>query len=79
MKIKYYAADGYMSDTSPADCEKYRVWAKARIASEYPDAEVDVVNGEGNNVADTGTWAGNDENALEFLASLWDACPWDWV
>jgi len=80
MEITYYANIDSMGDTSEAQAEKFREWARAEIARAYPDADVNVTDEQSLQTASV--YCGDDyeqeEEALDFCSRLWDRCPWDW-
>lgn len=73
--IEYRAATCNMGESTEQDGENFRAWAAEMIANEYPDAEVEVLDEDRQTVVTADDY--DDENeALEFCASLWDLCPW---
>lgn len=78
MKIKYYAEDSSMGDTSGKNCKLYREWALSVIQENFPDYDVEVLN-EPSTVQ---TWTNDhekEEEIADFCHRLWDSCPWDFV
>ena len=81
-KIIARAADVNMGDTPAAECQQFRNWAAAEIKAEYPSADVEVLNEDGNTEieAEGGRIDYDSEqawiDAQEFVATLWDRCPW---
>ena len=80
-RIKYCAATSNMGDTSDQDSDNFRAWAYNEIEKQYPDACIAVYNSERSSScsSDLEDWqdAEIEENlCLEFMAELWDRCPW---
>ena len=80
-KIVYCVADCNMGETSGTDCRDYRAWADAELKKEYPDACISVYNSERSNacssdLADFYKMDSEENKCLEFMAELWDRCPW---
>jgi hypothetical protein len=73
--IDYRAATCNMGEASEQDADNYRAWAAEMIASEYPEAVVEVLDEDRQTVVTADDY--DDEiSALEFCASLWDRYPW---
>ena len=76
--IIYYAANSNMGETSEVNAEMFREWAEKQIQNEYPEHEISVVN----EISLNQVWTDDEENReeiAEFVSSLWDNAPWDWV
>lgn len=67
-KITYYV---------PNLDDAYAEWAGRTIMQTYPDAEVTITQSDdGYNHAEGFDTEENPEGNTEFLARLWDRCPW---
>lgn len=73
--ITYYADDASMGDTSPANCDAYRAWARRVLSAEYPDHEIEVCSQPAGKSCSTDDIDHEDE-IHEFCQLLWDSCPW---
>ena len=75
MKIKFYAPDNSMGDTSPMGCEYFREWARLKIEHVFPCAHVDVTAEDATQSIECDS---DDEwDAVnDFCCRLWDNCDW---
>ena len=75
--IDYRAATCNMGESTEQDGDNYRVWAKEQIEARYPDADIDVLDEDRPSTCSNDEYDDNEEiECLEFLAGLWDVCPW---
>ena len=71
-----------MGEATEQDGDNYRAWAENAIRAQYPDAEIEVLDEDRNTEVDISGGRCDYESehewteCQEFLAGLWDACPW---
>ena len=69
-----------MGDISETEAQQFRNWAESELKAEYPDAEVEVVSEQQNNVVlvDEDSFEADQVKgeAFNFIDRLWDRCPW---
>ena len=80
-RIKYCAANSNMGDTSDQDSDNFRAWAYNELEKQYPDACIAIYNNEGSsacfsNLDDFYKMDLEENECLEFMAELWNRCPW---
>lgn len=74
--IFYRAATCNMGESTEQDGENYRAWAFNEIKKAYPDsAKIEVLDEDRGSTVYADNYQDETE-CLEFLASLWDRCPW---
>ena len=77
-KIRYYADDSTMGDTTSEHCGLYREWALSQIEAEFPDHDVEVLNEPSTQNCWTNDYD-NEEEIRDFCNRLWESCDWDFI
>lgn len=76
-----------MGEVSDADAAGYRAWLAGKLAEEFPDSEVELVEEDAAKGVSVETQDDSDYAAhtaaqdavAQFLEDCWNACTWDWV
>ena len=76
--ITYYAPNDSMGDTSNADCERFRAWARNEIENRFEGYYVRVVDSQSPTQCKVVGSSGliEDDEIREYVQGLWESCPW---
>ena len=77
-----------MGDASEADAAGYREWLGKQLASEFPEAEIDLIEQDATrglsvetdgDDANYSEYEGARDQVANFLEECWNRCNWEWV